>query len=155
MEEQDLGTMGSVAAGCQGWESGPGKDMTSKASNTRTATITPYPLLSLFYTSNWLNITCIFFDYLIWHNSIPQIIMTLLWSQFLLTCVFQSQRQMNTSQIWGFCSQFFCSVILIHSLSLDSKQHNSFPCKEPAFNESQTWFILLMLKELWMHLMSL
>lgn len=66
-----MGTMGSVAAGCQGWESGPGKDMTSKASNTRTATITPYPLLSLFYTSNWLNITCIFFDYLIWHNSIP------------------------------------------------------------------------------------
>lgn len=68
-----MGTMGSVAAGCQGWESGPGKDMTSKASNTRTATITPYPLLSLFYTSNWLNITCIFFDYLIWHNSIPHV----------------------------------------------------------------------------------
>lgn len=63
----------NVASGCQGWERGPGKEMTSKASNTRTATISAYPLLSLFYISNWLNITCIFFDYRIWHNSISRV----------------------------------------------------------------------------------
>lgn len=49
----NLGDNGhNVAAGCQGWERDPGKEVTSKASNTKTATSTPYPLLSLFYKSN-------------------------------------------------------------------------------------------------------
>lgn len=112
----------NVAAGCQGWDRDPGKEITSKASNTRTATITPYPVLSLFYMSNWLNITCIFFDYLIWHNSISCVNYYDFAVKLFLTYLCISKSGANEF-IATLRFLFWTFVNLVHPLSLDSKQH--------------------------------
>lgn len=103
----------NVAAGCQGWERGPGKEITSKPSNTRPATISPYPLLPLFYISNWLNITCIFFDYRIWHHSISHVNYYDFAVKPFLTylCVSKSETNEYTTNLRFFFWNFFVLLL--------------------------------------------
>lgn len=76
VEEQDLGALGTIGpVAARDWGDSQGQQITSNTSNTRTATITPRLLLSLFLYIKLIKIdlTCIFFDSPIWYNFISYV----------------------------------------------------------------------------------